>query len=231
MYCVRCGVKLQNGENKCPLCNTRVINPDDNESVKKVNIYSDVLPKKQRMSNMPLAIILTVFLAIAVAIILLVCNRVYGELRWGGIASLGILLAYIIAVFPLWFTKPNPVIFVPVDHAAIALYLGYICLSTDGNWFLSFAFPVVMILGAIMTAAVTLFRYLKNGRYFILGGFFVLLAIYSSLIEMFEHFTFGTQMFLWSVYPLTALLGIGVFFLLAGIIRPLREYLERKFFI
>ena len=34
---------------------------------------------------------------------------------------------------PLWFRRPNPVIFVPVDFAAIGLYLLYINFATGGR--------------------------------------------------------------------------------------------------
>ena len=229
MYCVRCGVKLQSGETKCPLCNTVVIDPDDEKKVKEEN-YPAVFPKRQKTSNIPLAIMFTVFAIIAVSIILIVCNKVYGELRWGGIATLGVALAYIIAILPMWFERPNPVIFVPVDHAATALYLLFICETTGGNWFLSFAFPTVSIFGLLITAAIALFRYVKKGKYYILGGYSILLAAYSVLVELFLHITFGTVMFLWSFYTFTVFFGLGIFLILVGIIKPLREYLEKVFF-
>ena len=31
MYCVKCGVRLQDGVNSCPLCNTPVWNPEQPE--------------------------------------------------------------------------------------------------------------------------------------------------------------------------------------------------------
>ena len=43
-----------------------------------------------------------------------------------------------LAVLPLWFRRPNPVIFVPADFAAIGLYLLYINFATGGHWFLTF---------------------------------------------------------------------------------------------
>ena len=40
-------------------------------------------------------------------------------------------------------------IFVPVDFAAIGLYLLYIDLAVKGGWFLSFAFPVTAAIGLL----------------------------------------------------------------------------------
>ena len=39
-YCVNCGVKLAASEEKCPLCNTIVINPNDTGDDKKEAAYS-----------------------------------------------------------------------------------------------------------------------------------------------------------------------------------------------
>ena len=53
----------------------------------------------------------------------------------------------------------------------------------------------------------------------------------SMLVELFEDLTFHTGMFNWSLYSATAFGIFGLFLLLAGIIRPLREHLEKKFFL
>ena len=39
-YCVNCGVKLAASEEKCPLCNTVVINPNETGQDKKEGAYS-----------------------------------------------------------------------------------------------------------------------------------------------------------------------------------------------
>ena len=49
MYCVKCGVKLQEGVSSCPLCRTPVWNPDEN---KKEELYPDSLPQHTRESGL-----------------------------------------------------------------------------------------------------------------------------------------------------------------------------------
>ena len=34
-YCVNCGVKLEETLNKCPLCNTPIINPNELKKIRK----------------------------------------------------------------------------------------------------------------------------------------------------------------------------------------------------
>ena len=111
MYCVKCGVRLQEGASGCPLCGTPVWNPEEKEKRKS---YPDELPRDYRESSVPAAIAMTVVCAVAIAVLLTVCFRLYGQLRWGGYAVWGVLLFYIIAVLPGWFRHPRGEVFVPV---------------------------------------------------------------------------------------------------------------------
>ena len=227
MYCVRCGVKLQEGEENCPLCGTPVWNPDPCEAQRS---YPDTLPRHHRESDLPGAVAFTVICVIAVLVTLTVCFKLYGEMNWGGYVILGIALFYVMAVLPRWFTQPRGEVFVPVDHAAIALYVLYICLKGGGHWFMSFAFPVILSSCVLSTAMICLLKYVRGGRLFIFGGFLILLGGFTVLVEFFEHISFGMQMFRWSLYSLTAFGVTGLFLLAAGLIPALRQGLEKRFF-
>ena len=75
MYCVRCGVKLQEGVSSCPLCNTPVWNPDENIKEER---YPDSLPTHTRDSSIAGAVAMTVFCAAVIAVVMIVCFRLYG---------------------------------------------------------------------------------------------------------------------------------------------------------
>ena len=79
-------------------------------------------------------------------------------------------------------------------------------------------------------AMICLLKYVRRGRLFIFGGFFILFGGFFAAAEFFEHLTFGTEMFRWSLYPLTVFAAAGLFLLTAGMIRPMRNALERRFF-
>ena len=227
MYCIKCGVKLQDGAAECPLCHTALVSPEESA---KEDSYPDTLPPHDADSDLPAAVAMTALCVIAAAVVLAVCFRLYGQLRWGGYAVGGILLFYIVAILPRWFRHPRAEIFVPADHAAAALFVLFICARTGGRWFLRFALPVIAVSCLLLTALICLLKYVRRGRLFIFGGFFLLLGGYAMLIEFFEHITFGTQMFLWSLFPLAGFGAVGLFLLIAGMIRPLREALEKRFF-
>ena len=227
MYCVKCGVKLQDGTETCPLCQTPVWNP---EQIVRERNFPDSLPERHRDSGRPLAVAMLVLAVVEIIVVMIVCFRLYGELRWGGYAIGGISLFYLIAFLPQWFREPKGEIFVPVDHAAAALYVLYICVKTGGHWFLSFAFPIVIASCLISTAMICLLKYVQGGRLFIFGGFLIVMGCFTVLVEFFEHLSFGTPMFRWSLYSLSGFAAAGIFLLLCGMIPSMRHELERRFF-
>lgn len=227
MYCVRCGVKLREGTESCPLCGTPVWNPEGARARKS---YPEELPGKHQESTLPTAVALTVLAVVAELVVLIVCLKRYGELRWGGYAMGGIALFYVLAVLPGWFRRPLGEVFIPADHAAIALYLLYVCLETGGNWFLSFAFPTVLGSCLLSTALFCLLKYVRGGKLLIFGGFLILLGGFCLLVELLEHITFGTRMFEWSLYALSAFGVVGIFLLISGIVPSMRQHLRKRFF-
>lgn len=226
MYCVKCGVKLQNGVEKCPLCETPVWNPEGQEMVLS---FPDRYPE-QKNSNKKLAFILTSMTVIVETVLLLVAFNVSGGWNWGGIAMTGVALCFVIFVLPLWIERMPAYLALVIDHMAIGGYLLYICCTCGGHWFMSFAFPVTGIHCLLTTAMAVLLKFTNKGRFFLFGGAFILWGGFTMLVEFFEHISFGFTMFAWSIYSASVLFAIGLFMILTGIIKPLKEYIEKLFF-
>lgn len=230
MYCINCGVALADTEKKCPLCDTTVYHPNIKRE-EAIPLYpKNKMPKAKEKSRAVNGVILILFF-IPVFVTLLSDLQGDGKLNWFGFSLGGIVLAYIVLALPIWFKKPNPVIFVPCSFAAATVYLLYICLATGGNWFLSFAFPLMGGLCLIVTTTVTLFYYLKKGTLFILGGCFMALGVFTVLIEILLNLTFKISFIGWSIYPLAVLLLFGGLFIFLAISTSAREIMERKLFI
>ena len=229
MYCVKCGVRLDDSLDRCPLCGTPVWRPEEAQDQDRA--FSSIFPEKHRNERLTVVAFLTAVALLAAFITLRICLRIYGGIGWSGYAMLGIALFYVIAILPLWFRRPNPMIFLPVDHAAVAGFLLYASWASGGHWFLSFGFPVTAMSCLLLTGFIALLRYVRGGRLFIIGGSVIVLGGLSMLVEFFQHITFGTKMFTWSLYVVSSCLAFGMFLILAGTIRTLREYLERRFFL
>ena len=229
MYCIKCGVKLNDTEKECPLCNTKVYHPDVEQKEVKPLYPNNRMPLNSYSRKALCGMIIILYL---IPLVTCFYSDFYAnfKLDWFFYVLGSLLLSYEIFARPLWFKKPNPVIFVPCGFAIAILFLLYINVATNGNWFLSFAFPVVGGLGLIISALVTLLRYIKKGRLYIFGGALVLFGLELYLVEFLLNVTFDITFLGWSIYPLIVLSLIGGLLIYLGINTSLRRVFERKLF-
>lgn len=231
MYCINCGVKLADTEKQCPLCATPVFHPDL-QRAEGEKLYPSTREPIPPVSYRGLQIVVTTVFLLPMLISLLCDLHLNSRMVWSGYVIGGLALTYVCAVLPVWFRRPNPVIFVPIGFAGAALYLLYISLATGGGWFLTFAFPVTGVVGLVVTAVVTLFRYIRRGRLYIMGGAAVTLGLFMPLMGFLLNVTFFEPGFaLWSLYPLIALVLPGLMLIFLAIFPPARDSMERKFFL
>ena len=231
MYCINCGVKLADSEKQCPLCATPVFHPHLKQPEGE-RLYPLGEEPVQKVNPWGALFIVSLLFLLPGLITLLVDWQINQAVTWSGYVIGALMVGYACFVLPFWFRHPNPVIFVPIDFAVIILYLLYINLSLKGDWFLSFAFPVTGGVGLILTAVITLTRYLRRGKLYIFGGASILLGGFMMLTEFLLDLTFNrSRLMVWSVYPLTVLVLLGLALIFVAICKPLRESLERKFFI
>lgn len=229
MYCVNCGVKLADSEEKCPLCATPVYHPlIQRQPVRPLYPKNSVPTKTANKPTLQVAVLLLFLLPILLT--LFVDLRYHHGITWSGFAIGGLLLGYTVVALPGWFRRPNPVVFVPCDFVGAALYLLYIDLVTAGGWFLPFALPVTGALCLIVTAVVTLLRYLHRGKLYVIGGAVMALGALMLLIEFLLMLTFGLGFIGWSVYPFVVLFLLGGWLIFLAINKSARETVERKLF-
>lgn len=231
MYCVNCGVKLAETEKVCPLCGVTAWHPEVTPGRGEPLFPRDRYPASQVSPKGSQIIVTTLFL-LPFFITLLCDLQINGAVTWSGFVMGALIVAYVLLVLPFWFPRPNPVVFVPCNFAAIGLYLMYINLATGGDWFLSFAFPVIGVVGGIVTAVVALLRYVRRGGLYVFGGALLALGAFMPLMEYLLVLTFDRPRFVgWSLYPLIALVLFGGMLLFLAGNAKARETMERKFFI
>ena len=230
MYCIKCGVELADTEKQCPLCGTLVYHPEL-EQPDVPPLYPRNREPAPRPNTLVRQMLATMLFLMPLLITLLCDLRISHTVTWSGYVVGALVVAYVVVCLPGWFRRPNPVIFVPCGFLAVGLFLLYISLTTGGGWFLSFAFPVVGFLALVVTAAVTLLRYLRRGKLHVYGGALVLVGGFMPLMEYLMVLTFDHAFARWSVYPCVPLVLLGGFLIFLGACRPARESVERKFFI
>lgn len=233
-FCIKCGVELSDTEKRCPLCSTVVYHPDIQRAEAKP-LYPPHDGLSESTMNKSGALFIVTTLCILAIVITLLCDlSLNGGLTWSHFVWSGIVMLYIIAVLPIWFRRPNPVVFVAADYAVLTVFLWLICYLTGGTWFFTFCLPVVGLNAALVITMIVLIRYVRRGILYIFGGGFMVSGFFMLLTEFLINYTFEIRepfRLIWSIYPFAAFFIIGIALIIIAINRPLREWLRRKFFV
>ena len=116
--------------------------------------------------------------------------------------------------------------------AAAGAYVWYIAWMTAGGWFWTFALPVIGGICLIVTAVITLQKYVKKGILYIYGGALMAFGVLMLGMEHLLVVTFDAISFIgWSLYPLAVFFVLGGLLIFLAICRPARDMMERKTFL
>lgn len=231
-YCIRCGVELGAGEERCPLCHTPVRHPDVTVDPTQRPYPAWQGRREEPVSRSGVLLLVSLGFLLPVVICFLCDFLLHGGLSWFPYVGGGLLLLYTVMVLPLWFRRPEPVSLVCTDFAVLILYLLCIDKMTGGDWFLSFAFPVAGGAGVIAVTVTALLRYVHKGYLYIFGGAIIAVGGYTMLIELFLNLAFHVrERLLWSYFPMAACLLLGIALFIIAMSSRLRESLHKKFFL
>ncbi len=234
-FCIKCGVELADSEDRCPLCDTLIYHPDFKRQKAK-----SPYPRQRLFEDVPsfnrsgLLFIFTAIFFLGIVIPILCDFSLTGGMTWSHYVWSSIVLIYVLLVLPLWFKNPNPVIFIPVDYAAVGVFMFFLCFLQGGDWFLTFALTVVGWNALVVSTVTALIYYVRKGYLYIYGGAILATGFFAVLTEILLNYTFGfrpTFSLVWSFYPLVAFFVIGMCLIIIAISRPLRESLYKKFFL
>ena len=232
MYCIKCGIELSEGQGICPVCNTKVYHPDI-EITDNKNTYPKKDFKSEEFNKKGLMFVITVLFLIPLLLPMILELSWHGNVEWSGFVTGGTALFYVCFILPSWFKHPSPAIFVPSSFAALTLFLLYVCYAVEGNWFLSFAMPITLSFGAVISAAAILSRYLKKGYLYIAGGTFIAIGAWTVLLDALIRVTFSTRdhLIVWSSFTSTFCFIIGMMLIIIEIVKPFKESLRKLFYI
>lgn len=233
-YCVNCGVELDESLTACPLCATRVYHPEKEEinskadspfpkekgEVEKVSKLDNVI----YISALLLSIIITCTL-----LNVLVFNSVWWSIPVNGIC----MMLWVFFITAVYSEKITIYVTLMSDLIAIALYLYLISvLSGSNRWFYAIALPIIFVTLFLLE----LFTFLsKNISYSIMVGtmyFFITVAGISFTTEVVTDLYVNNKLAIsWSAIVITVCVIIITIIGMALIIRPLRNYISKRFHI
>lgn len=189
-YCVNCGVQLDPSLERCPLCNTPVINPNEVSHTHPVLPFPKEKGQVEVVKSRDLALLLSVSLSAACIVCGLLNLLVFQRSLWSLYVIGACVVIWVLAIPAVIYTKMPIYISLICDGLAIGLYQYLISFNTAGHaWFFGLALPIT----ALVTIAALLFAlfvkkvssaFLMTALYFFLDLAFLCVGI-ELLIERF----------------------------------------------
>ena len=228
-YCVNCGVKLKKSEKVCPLCNTRVINPNIlNNEYKPV--YSTIVEEYHKINTKYLCMLITEILFV-VALITVLCDFIITKnFTWSIYVVASIIYLDSKLSFILYKKKFIPLIIELLSTEGLLFVISY--LNNGLHWFLYLVCPFIFIVWLYIILCIFIFR---NKKYnflrrftFAFSSISVILLVIESCIDLFIK----EKIFLtWSIYASLPIIIISILTFIISYNKRLLDEIKQRIFI
>lgn len=229
-YCVNCGVELDASLERCPLCNTPVINPNEVTHTRTVPPFPKEKGQVEVVKSKDLAILLSVSLTAASVVCALLNLLVFQGSAWSLYAIGACVVLWVLAIPAIIYTKLPIYLCLILDGLAIGLYQYLISFNTQSHdWFYELALPITVLITATALAFTFLLKkvshaFLMVGIYFF-SGIAILCAGIELLIERFLHVSYHLT---WSAVVLSICAVIVIAFITILSRARLRNAVRRR---
>ncbi len=232
-YCVNCGVELHESAEKCVLCGTAVLNPNNVGKEKPESPFAPELHIPESVSQRFVAYVISMVMLIPNIVCLLFNATLFKDSFWSLYIFETSFLVWTVFVFPFFTKKRKPYLMWAFDTAVVLSCFYFFWAMGDGtnNWFFTVALPVVL------TASVQMLVYmlwaLGKKRHVILKTLhlFIDFAIFSLVSGLVISAGLG--------FKIAGIIGLIVFVSCLCIIgflvycynsKSMRRYLSKRFF-
>lgn len=234
-YCVHCGVELAQGEKVCPLCNTKVYDPNGPDSNEKIK---SSFPKKIENPELQIerkygTLLMTLLLSIPV-LLSIICDLLSSQhLSWSLYVCTGIAYFWILAILPHYFEKSNPYLITILDTVATVILLMFVAMiSGNVNWFLPLALPLSLLGGLIAMAIIFQCNIKKKSKVYIIGNMMFIMGVGIVLVEVIiRHYLQDSFKLNWSLYAAVSFAVQGIIFHIVDKSTALKERIRKKLFL
>ncbi len=232
-YCVNCGVELDKSAEKCVLCGTAVLNPNEVGKEKPEPPFARETHIPESLSQKFVAYVISMVMLIPNIVCLLFNVMVFPGNFWSLYIFTTSFLVWVMFVFPFFTKKRKPYLMWAFDTLAVLFYFYFFYSMglSEANWFFPVALPVVLTASFLML--IYMLWAIGKKRHVILKTLhlFIDFAIFSLVSGL--AMSFGLS------WKIAGIIGMIVFISCLCIIaflvycynsKSMRRYLSKRFF-
>ena len=214
-YCVNCGVELDKTRASCPLCHTKVYNPNIPVDTESPTPYPKNVGTSERVDSRELLSLLTIILLTASVVCGTLNWLVFDRTRWS-LYVIGIFAQLWVYLLPAFLREDlNPFLAIGLDGTVTALFVGMIAILHPGQgWYPEIALPIIL-LGTVLFEVFFLFTVrMKTSTISKFMIVFAIIAVVCVSVQVAIGFHFDRHIRLtWSAVVLACCLAIDVILL------------------
>ena len=230
-YCVHCGVKLGDGEKKCPLCMTPVFDPVEPERPSAPRSYPVRTPEQELKRNTQFLLVMAaLMLAVPALLCLIIDLLVSGGVTWSAYASSALILLFAAVSVSIWVDRYQAYAVVGTSFLCLNAYLFLVeRFSNSGTWFFKIALPAITLFALMLTFIILMYRKQVLNKLTLIAASFAAVALECVSIEWLLAAANGSKDgFIWSPFVLAPCMCISLALFFINYNRAVREEVRRR---
>ena len=228
-YCVNCGVKLKKSEKVCPLCNTKVINPNIINDDYKPG-YSSLVEEYNKINVKFLCKLITDILLVVASVTVLCDFIISKNLTWSIYVVASILYLDSKLTFVLFKKKFIPLLIELLSTEGLLFIIAY--LNNGLHWFLYLVCPFIFIIWLYIILCIFIFSKKKFNflRRFSLAfaSISVVLLVIEGCIDLFKD---EKIIFNWSIYAVLPIAIVSILIFIFSYNKKLIDEIKQRILI
>ena len=228
-YCVNCGVKLKKSEKVCPLCNTKVINPNIINDDYKPG-YSSLVEEYNKINVKFLCKLITDILLVVASVTVLCDFIISKNLTWSIYVVASILYLDSKLTFVLFKKKFIPLLIELLSTEGLLFIIAY--LNNGLHWFLYLVCPFIFIIWLYIILCI--FNFSKKKFNFLrrfslaFASISVVLLVIEGCIDLFKD---EKIIFNWSIYAVLPIAIVSILIFIFSYNKKLIDEIKQRIFI
>lgn len=230
-YCVNCGVELEYSLKECPLCNTQVINPNENAELPMNSPFPKEKSTVEAVMRKDVGILVSIIL-FSTAITCGCLNYfIFNSNRWSFVV-IGACLVLWVILFPIvLYEKLHVHLAILLDGLAMIGYLYLFTWLTQTNrWFYGLGIPLVVFITILLEIYVFCVR--KLPRSILTEALYAIttIGILAVGIEILvDWYLYSVIVFKWSAIAATVCIITDIAIITLLSMRRFRNAIRRRF--
>ncbi len=229
-YCVNCGVELDKTCSTCPLCHTKVYNPNQPVDTESPTPYPIQKGEEEPVHRYEFTILVTIIFITTALVCSTLNTYVFTKTQW----SLYVVGACIVAWFimlPLFFPgETNPFTNLLLDGISLGVYFYVISQHHPGNgWYTHIVLPIIIMVTVAFQINYLFAIKLKSSMIRRSVVFLFCVGIFCGILDLLIDFHFDkTPVLSWGAIVLTCCISANIILITIACLKGVRNELRRR---